>query len=399
MGVTRVMEHPRLDVLKYRPLPELASALRAAKRDILETWQRKVVDILPSADELTLKQLQDHVPGLLDHIAAALASDRPQQTDDLIHSSPQHGETRFHQNFNLNELLIEYHLLRSTMFAKCAQKLGRPLEVLEIIELNSGVDVALRTAAVNFAEQQAEGLKSEAESFTKYLSFLSHDIRGGLNGVLLMVEVLKRELSNEPKFSESVADLDAMRRSMLDTVATMDRFLSAERLRRGKMPVTLAPVHLPSLLHDVIKTFSYQAKERGLHLQVDAPEHCNITSDRDLLSLILQNLLSNAVKYSSKGSVKLAARCGALTLQRRAKAELAAIGVRPRTTHNTGVDSLTPSERRAVELAATGGTNREIAQTLFVTEKTVETHLGRAFRKLDISSRRQLPDVLAGAAG
>src|SRR5207248_6794387 len=103
---------------------------------------------------------------------------------------------------------------------------------------------------------------------------------------------------------------DAMRRSMLDTVATMDRFLSAERLRRGKMPVTLAPVHLPSLLHDVIKTFSYQAKERGLHLQVDAPEHCNITSDRDLLSLILQNLLSNAVKYSSKGSVKLAARCG-----------------------------------------------------------------------------------------
>ncbi len=50
---------------------------------------------------------------------------------------------------------------------------------------------------------------------------------------------------------------------------------------------------------------------------------------------------------------------------------------------------------RRGEAARTG----EIAQTLFVTEKTVETHLGRAFRKLDISSRRQLPDVLAGAAG
>jgi DNA-binding NarL/FixJ family response regulator len=45
---------------------------------------------------------------------------------------------------------------------------------------------------------------------------------------------------------------------------------------------------------------------------------------------------------------------------------------------------LTPSERRVVELAAAGGTNREIAQTLFVTEKTVETHLGWAFRKLNI---------------
>jgi DNA-binding CsgD family transcriptional regulator len=95
----------------------------------------------------------------------------------------------------------------------------------------------------------------------------------------------------------------------------------------------------------------------------------------------------------------LAARCGARALERRAKAELAAIGVRPRTSDHTGADSLTPSERRVVELAATGDTNRAIAQGLFVTEKTVETHLGRAFRKLSISSRRQLPDVLASAAG
>src|SRR5437868_616860 len=55
--------------------------------------------------------------------------------------------------------------------------------------------------------------------------------------------------------------------------------------------------------------------------------------------------------------------------------------------------------RRVVELAATGGTNREIAQMLFVTEKTVETHLGRAFRKLDVASRRQLPEVLARTPG
>jgi DNA-binding CsgD family transcriptional regulator len=97
-------------------------------------------------------------------------------------------------------------------------------------------------------------------------------------------------------------------------------------------------------------------------------------------------------------ALTLAARCGSRTLQRRARAELAAIGVRPRSTDHAGADSLTPSERRVAELAAAGGTNREIAQTLFVTEKTVETHLGRAFRKLSISSRRQLPDVLTSGA-
>ncbi|MBV8712637.1 MAG: helix-turn-helix transcriptional regulator [Solirubrobacterales bacterium] len=94
----------------------------------------------------------------------------------------------------------------------------------------------------------------------------------------------------------------------------------------------------------------------------------------------------------------MATRCGARRLERRARAELAAIGVRPRTAERSGTDSLTPSERRVAELAAAGQTNREIAQTLFVTEKTVETHLGRAFRKLDVTSRRQLPDVLASAS-
>jgi DNA-binding CsgD family transcriptional regulator len=94
----------------------------------------------------------------------------------------------------------------------------------------------------------------------------------------------------------------------------------------------------------------------------------------------------------------LSARCGATAVERRARSELAAIGVRPRRTDRSGADSLTPSERRVVELAARGSTNREIAQALFVTEKTVETHLGRAFRKLDVSSRRQLPEVVARAA-
>jgi DNA-binding CsgD family transcriptional regulator len=97
-------------------------------------------------------------------------------------------------------------------------------------------------------------------------------------------------------------------------------------------------------------------------------------------------------------ALALSTRCGARALERRVRAELASIGLRPRSIPRSGADSLTPSEMRVAQLAAEGGTNREIAQTLFVTEKTVETHLGRAFRKLDISSRRQLQDVLRGAA-
>ena len=92
--------------------------------------------------------------------------------------------------------------------------------------------------------------------------------------------------------------------------------------------------------------------------------------------------------------VELAARCGAEQLAARGHEELLATGARPRRTALSGVQSLTPSERRVAQLAADGQTNRAIAQTLFVTEKTVEGHLARAFDKLGVRSRTQLRQAL-----
>jgi DNA-binding NarL/FixJ family response regulator len=94
-------------------------------------------------------------------------------------------------------------------------------------------------------------------------------------------------------------------------------------------------------------------------------------------------------------AVELATICGAASLAERAERELLATGARPRRIALSGVDSLTPSERRVAELAATGPTNREIAQALFVTQRTVEVHLTSIYRKLGIGSRSQLPTALA----
>jgi DNA-binding CsgD family transcriptional regulator len=58
------------------------------------------------------------------------------------------------------------------------------------------------------------------------------------------------------------------------------------------------------------------------------------------------------------------------------------------------VEALTPSELRVVRLAAEGRTNREIAHELYVTLKTVEGHLSRAYTKLGIKGREELPRVL-----
>jgi DNA-binding CsgD family transcriptional regulator len=87
---------------------------------------------------------------------------------------------------------------------------------------------------------------------------------------------------------------------------------------------------------------------------------------------------------------------GAAPLVEAVRADLRASGARPRRTAVSGVDSLTPAELRVCRLAAQGLTNRQIAQELFVTGKTVQTHLAHAYRKLDVASRRELPAALAG---
>jgi DNA-binding CsgD family transcriptional regulator len=93
----------------------------------------------------------------------------------------------------------------------------------------------------------------------------------------------------------------------------------------------------------------------------------------------------------------LAHACGATALAERARTELAATGIRPRRAARTGLDSLTAGELRVVELAARGMTNRAIAQSLFVTQRTVETHLGHAYQKLGHSSRERLREQLREA--
>jgi ATP/maltotriose-dependent transcriptional regulator MalT len=103
----------------------------------------------------------------------------------------------------------------------------------------------------------------------------------------------------------------------------------------------------------------------------------------------------SAARPPLREGLQLADRMGATPLVDTARHELHATGARPRRAAHTGADALTPSERRVAELAAEGLTNTQIAQALFVTGKTIQTHLANAYRKLGINSRRDLPRLLA----
>jgi DNA-binding CsgD family transcriptional regulator len=115
----------------------------------------------------------------------------------------------------------------------------------------------------------------------------------------------------------------------------------------------------------------------------------------DLGALLLESGHRMAAREPLKAALDSAHACGATALADEALATLTAAGARPRRPALSGRDALTPRELRLADMAARGMTNREIAEALFITTKTVETHLRHAYDKLGISSRRDLAAALS----
>ena len=101
----------------------------------------------------------------------------------------------------------------------------------------------------------------------------------------------------------------------------------------------------------------------------------------------------DAREFLSQG-LDLAARCGARPLIAYAREELRVAGARPRRDWTSGVEALTASELRIARLAREGRSNSQIAQELYLSIKTVEGHLARAYGKLGITTRSELERVL-----
>jgi DNA-binding CsgD family transcriptional regulator len=114
----------------------------------------------------------------------------------------------------------------------------------------------------------------------------------------------------------------------------------------------------------------------------------------DLGALLRRGNQRVEARQPLRRAIDTAHHLGAATLAERAESELRVAGAKPRRVFLTGLEALTASERRIAELAANGLTNREIAQTLFITDRTVEGHLTHVFTKLGVKTRTALAAAL-----
>lgn len=140
---------------------------------------------------------------------------------------------------------------------------------------------------------------------------------------------------------------------------------------------------------------TYLAEAEQLFERVDCGDQLVLTWIQRAQVLLTEDPASRAEAVGVLRRARERARAaGLVPITARATRMLVRAGETVVEEHEDGMLPLTPGERRVVELAAAGHTNRQIAHQLFVTVKAVEWHLSNAYRKLGISSRTELPGVL-----
>jgi DNA-binding CsgD family transcriptional regulator len=275
--------------------------------------------------------------------------------------------------------------------------------------LNGGVllEGLVEQGELDAAEQALAPLDSETESgslISPPLRFARGRLRvaqgrvaEGLEDILAVGALLTRSLVISP------GALSWRSEAALAHLALGDHE-SAERLAGEELQLARA-FGAPRALGVALRAAGIVAGgDRGASLlreAMDAFERGDARLERaralaDLGAMLRRRNRRTEARELLREALDAALRAGARPLAEYAETELRATGARPRRVVLTGLDSLTASERRIAELASQGLTNREIAQTLFVTARTVEGHLTSIFRKLQLDSRNELPLMLAG---
>ena len=148
---------------------------------------------IPSARDLDTPTLNDHMPGLLDELIAALEWD-PNLTipQALATGSPAaHGLQRLEDAFDIEEVVAEYNILRGCIH-DLADENGVSLQGTAFHTLNRVFDQAIGLAVQTFATRRAQDVLQRRE---EYLAFVAHDLRTPLNAISLAGRVLEKSLS------------------------------------------------------------------------------------------------------------------------------------------------------------------------------------------------------------
>ena len=286
--------------MRYENRIKLAELVRQQRYELMTLWRNKVQQV-PAARNLDTPAACSHIDRLLDDMAAALMEGKNKSllTVPVGGSTEVHGVQRFHEGFNLIEVVADYNALREAIleFAE-ANRLtatGRVRAIMDRV-LDKAIGVAVQT----YSEQRALEIERQRE---EHLSFIVHDLKTPLSAVATATLILQNEISKEHKTERIPRMLEIVQRNTERLNALITRVIreqkqlqrSADSVFAGR--VTKRQVDLWPLIEELLHDLQTLTEPKGIRTSNEVPHSCSVFADPVLIVRVFQNLVSNAIKY------------------------------------------------------------------------------------------------------
>jgi signal transduction histidine kinase len=286
-------------------LEQLAALVMREREALLSRWRQQVRN-LPSAGQLDVPTLNDHLPGLLDELAAALRSKSDQTIPEALAESspPAHGLQRLQEAFDIEEVVAEYNILRACIH-DLADDNGLPLQGKPFHILNRVLDHAIGLALQTYATQRALDVQRRRE---EYLAFVAHDLRTPLTAISMAGRVL--EMTLPERSTETMKMLKALRRSVQHLESLVAKVLEENTNLETEIGIKLErrEFDLWALVEALIHDLHPVAGTNSTLLINQVPDDLVVFADASLLRRVFQNLIGNALKYTPRGEVRIGAQ-------------------------------------------------------------------------------------------
>jgi DNA-binding CsgD family transcriptional regulator len=296
-------------------------------------------------------------------------------------------------NWERASALAYEHLELAVQIAQPSQR-RQALYNLSLVQAHMGlIDQARTIAGELLGDAEADDWDiSNALAVTGFLELSLGEAAPAVADLSRSLELRESLGTLEPLRSQADCVEALLQLGRLDEAGAVDALLSQRALSTKREP----------LLAVAARSRAHMAAARGdLEAAARAVDEANAHHERVSVPFdVARTLLVAGQLNRRRGERKLAKEAlerahaifgdlGAPLWQARALAEMRRIPIR-----RGAPSELTPTEQSVAELAASGRTNREVAEALFISPKTVEANLARAYRKLGVTSRAQLGAVM-----
>ncbi|MBW3016765.1 GAF domain-containing protein [Candidatus Woesearchaeota archaeon] len=139
----------------------------------------------------------------------------------------------------------------------------------------------------------------------EFVSYVSHELRTPLTSLLGYSKLLLSEKLDGATKKQSAEIIYSEANRLKDMI---NNFLDLSKIEAGKIKPEKGNVDIVKLAASALTVMKKQADEKGLRLEIEAPESLNVAADKGMIEQVLLNLLSNAIKFTPKGHVKLTVR-------------------------------------------------------------------------------------------